>query len=603
MHKKLITLISASLLLVVIIAGWSVTKYLGERTRLEIIKENEASITVLAVYLNAELRRIEGAVKAMAASPWITPALLTRKKIDIEHADSVLERYNTALDASVCYLLDKKGLVIASSNRNDSDSFLGKTYKFRQYFQEAIKGNSFSQFALGVTSLKRGFYASYPVRDDRNNNIIGVAVIKKDLDEMAEYMRKYARCFLIDPNGIIFLSSRPELGFKGLWQTDKDTEKKLLQSRQFGDTPFVPLMTQEVQDRSEIEFEGTSYLVSRKPINQDGWSIVLFAHTGKKTAYRIAGTIVTIFACFIIIIPLVVTFKTARSADIARNNMERFQNLADQAPFGLMLVDKRGNFEYVNTKFTTISGYNMDDIPDGKTWFKKAYPDEQKRREAIAAWKEDFRVYKPGEKTPRIFNIMCKDGTEKIINIVSAQLKTGEYLVTYEDITVQKRLEERLQKMSIVDELTGLYNRRGFFTLANRQLKVAERTKKDMLVFFADLDKMKHINDTLGHQEGDNALLDVASVLREVFRESDIIGRMGGDEFAILAIDANEEKKDILMRRLRAILDRYNMRENRKYDVSLSVGIAHYRSENPESIDELMARADKLMYEDKRSKQ
>ena len=138
MHKKLITLISASLLLVVIIAGWSVTKYLGERTRLEIIKENEASITVLAVYLNAELRRIEGAVKAMAASPWITPALLTRKKIDIEHADSVLERYNTALDASVCYLLDKKGLVIASSNRNDSDSFLGKTYKFRQYFQEAI---------------------------------------------------------------------------------------------------------------------------------------------------------------------------------------------------------------------------------------------------------------------------------------------------------------------------------------------------------------------------------------------------------------------------------------------------------------------------------
>ena len=123
-----------------------------------------------------------------------------------------------------------------------------------------------------------------------------------------------------------------------------------------------------------------------------------------------------------------------------------------------------------------------------------------------------------------------------------------------------------------------------------------------MLFFFVDLDKMKHINDTLGHQEGDNALLDVASILKEVFRESDIIGRMGGDEFAVLAIDATDETKDLLTKRLNVILDACN-RPDKRYQLSLSVGISHYDPGHPVSLDELMAQADTLMYEQKRGKQ
>lgn len=120
--------------------------------------------------------------------------------------------------------------------------------------------------------------------------------------------------------------------------------------------------------------------------------------------------------------------------------------------------------------------------------------------------------------------------------------------------------------------------------------------------FFADLDKMKQINDTLGHKEGDHALLDTASILKEAFRESDIVGRMGGDEFAVLAIHATDETKELLMKRLKKSLDLYNRREGRKYRLSLSVGIAHYDPAMPSSLDELMAQADTLMYEEKRRK-
>jgi diguanylate cyclase (GGDEF)-like protein len=164
-------------------------------------------------------------------------------------------------------------------------------------------------------------------------------------------------------------------------------------------------------------------------------------------------------------------------------------------------------------------------------------------------------------------------------------------------------LEEKLQAISITDELTGLYNRRGFFVLSQQQLKLAKRTKENALLFFADLDKLKWINDTIGHQEGDMALFETARVLKETFRESDIVARMGGDEFAVLAIDINDETAKILLGRLQASIDAYNALETRKYALSLSVGMARYDPQNPVSLDVLISRADTLMYEEKKRRQ
>lgn len=155
----------------------------------------------------------------------------------------------------------------------------------------------------------------------------------------------------------------------------------------------------------------------------------------------------------------------------------------------------------------------------------------------------------------------------------------------------------------LIDDLTKLYNRRGFLSLAGQQLKAAGRAKRYLVVLFADFDSLKQVNDTLGHPEGDRALIETAEVLKETFRESDIIARIGGDEFAVLAIETNGSPIEVLAARLEENLDARNAREGQRYKLSLSIGLARYDYEHPCSIEELLARADRVMYERKRGSQ
>jgi diguanylate cyclase (GGDEF)-like protein len=170
------------------------------------------------------------------------------------------------------------------------------------------------------------------------------------------------------------------------------------------------------------------------------------------------------------------------------------------------------------------------------------------------------------------------------------------------DNTERKKLEEEIRALSIIDHLTGLYNRRGFLSLAEQQLKILERTGKEMLLIFADLDGMKIINDTLGHQRGDEALIETANMLKKTFRKADIIGRMGGDEFAILALSGTHQDPEILKSRLERNIKEFNNTRQRGFQISLSVGLAHYDPKSQATIDDLLSKADERMYQEKSRK-
>ncbi len=171
------------------------------------------------------------------------------------------------------------------------------------------------------------------------------------------------------------------------------------------------------------------------------------------------------------------------------------------------------------------------------------------------------------------------------------------------DISNRKRIEERLHSLSITDELTGLFNRRGFSTLAERQAKLAKRQNKGMILLCVDVDDLKGINDTLGHNTGDLALMETAGILRKTFRQSDIISRIGGDEFTVFQIEDVTITPEMLISRLKQNLAARNEKSDQRYHLSFSVGVARCAPESFISINELLIQADKSMYEQKRYRQ
>lgn len=164
------------------------------------------------------------------------------------------------------------------------------------------------------------------------------------------------------------------------------------------------------------------------------------------------------------------------------------------------------------------------------------------------------------------------------------------------------RSQSTLRNLSLTDELTKLYNRRGFMTLGEQALKSAARVNSPLVLFYCDLDGLKQINDTHGHPEGDRAITGAAEILKKTFRQADVVARMGGDEFAILAGLDQTGGHEILMSRLRGNLAQYNLQNPGAHRVGLSVGLALFDPTRPSSITDLIRDADRDLYEEKKKK-
>ncbi len=164
----------------------------------------------------------------------------------------------------------------------------------------------------------------------------------------------------------------------------------------------------------------------------------------------------------------------------------------------------------------------------------------------------------------------------------------------------QRRIVDELLELSHVDELTSLYNRRGFNNLGEQELRLASRERRPVGLFFIDLNGMKQINDDLGHEEGDRALVDAATLLRKTFRDSDVVARLGGDEFAVLAHDCSERGADAVRDRLDAAIANFNAAALRSYRLSMSVGLVTRMPDDTRPLAELVKEADARMYREKR---
>lgn len=208
------------------------------------------------------------------------------------------------------------------------------------------------------------------------------------------------------------------------------------------------------------------------------------------------------------------------------------------------------------------------------------------------------------ESCSKDVTLICADGSDVSVQFSVSPMHVagldGVCLVVT-DLTARNLVKE-LRNLSLYDDLTGLCNRRGFFTLAQQQRILCRRLKTETALVFIDMDGFKAINDQLGHLTGDRALTDVACLLKNTYRESDIIARIGGDEFAILASGTPTMRTDMLRTRLRTNLDAFNKAAHRPYKLAMSVGMVRCDPDNSVPIDDLLALADAAMYRRKRRK-
>jgi len=175
------------------------------------------------------------------------------------------------------------------------------------------------------------------------------------------------------------------------------------------------------------------------------------------------------------------------------------------------------------------------------------------------------------------------------------------FITMFRDNRARHLAEEEVKKLSTTDDLTGLYNRRGFKFLVDQKMKEARRSKQANVLFLIDLDQMKKINDQFGHNAGDLALIDTAKLLNKSFREADIISRWGGDEFVILAVDTSDKDIPAIKQRLEANINEYNLNSNNGFKLSMSAGEFMVNHDVQSSLEALIVEADKKMYQQKKT--
>lgn len=190
------------------------------------------------------------------------------------------------------------------------------------------------------------------------------------------------------------------------------------------------------------------------------------------------------------------------------------------------------------------------------------------------------------------------------VRVIELQIALAERVRELEKVNSKLRqAETELRDLSLTDDLTGLRNRRGFFEFAGQAQAVAKRANQPMLLFYLDMDNLKIINDRFGHDAGSRSLVGVARALRRSFRASDVIARIGGDEFAVLATNAAGEQAQIrIEKRLQTVLREETERGKHPRELSLSVGVVEVKPGGGSSLDEQLRAADKLMYQQKREK-
>lgn len=206
-----------------------------------------------------------------------------------------------------------------------------------------------------------------------------------------------------------------------------------------------------------------------------------------------------------------------------------------------------------------------------------------------------------GTNEEALGRIAVREGAQDYL--IKGQVSGHQLARTINYAVTRQNLQTEFRAQSLLDDLTGLYNRRGFWALAEQHWKLAHRTNRPFLLILADMDGLKKINEIHGPRVGDAALRQAAKIIRQTFRDSDLLARLGGDEFVILVTEAQPDGGEALKTRLQRSFKNYNRRETTSFELAFSIGAASFDPAEPVALEELIDAASQAMTANRLSKQ
>ncbi|HKO46350.1 MAG TPA: diguanylate cyclase [Polyangiaceae bacterium] len=363
-----------------------------------------------------------------------------------------------------------------------------------------------------------------------------------------------------------------------------------------------------VERHQACELDGTTpFAPDSGPLTQalggklvDGLGLVLHDKQGVARAFSVTARPIQDGS---VIAGCVAVYRDITEQRLAKQELEESeqrQRVLSEASFEGIVISRDSIVLDVNATFASWFGRDPESFV-GEHGSSLLVPEDRER--ALPMSHESGALYESQMQRPDgsrfSVEVRGRDATFRGLPVRIAVIR---------DITERKRQEaelrlqaELLRALSLKDELTGLYNRRGFVEHAQQQLRGASRAQRSACVFFVDLDDMKGINDTLGHEFGDRALTSASRVLRSVFRDADIVSRLGGDEFAVFASDCEASDVATLRERLRSRTNELNDSKSEPFHLSMSVGAAAFEPGSKADLDTLMELADQNMYREKRA--
>ena len=367
-------------MLVVIAVGWVVTEFTGNVARDQTRKEADLYVNSLSIQF---LRMLEGAqheALQKASSPEVIRALQSENPGDLKKVYPILStcRNSRFLDSDLpfCYLIDPAGRTIASCNRMSATLNEHESPFIRGMFRngaapmiDSISGFK-GYYFLDNDLLAQSYYVVTPVRNEERRSI-GFIVIREPLVDFEAAIAKHPFCFLIDPHGIVFLSSRSEMLLAGLWPIGERVRKELVASGQFGAGPFTALLPGEVSDGQYASIRGERVLVTRRHLGSNNWSLVLMTPIKEIKVYRLFAIFATfVFSCLIIGFFGALHFTRESAAQISLSE-RRHRSLVEGSPNCVILFNGEGRCVTVNRSGVELLGRREEDIAGkniGELW-------------------------------------------------------------------------------------------------------------------------------------------------------------------------------------------------------------------------------------------